>query len=158
MSEYADSQVEIIVPISLSPAQKKVYKGILEHNAELLKAMLNSRQKKVRKAKPKPEPKAESKSVAEEVGDGDPVEVDDDDEVKEVQVKGEKDGKQDGLVNGHSGGGHGDKDEEGSTAVAGAQPVVGKTELDTNGSPAVVSKGVEGRDDEAMEVDQAVGA
>ena len=42
-------QVEIIVPISLTPLQKHVYKGILERNAEILKAITAARRKKIAK-------------------------------------------------------------------------------------------------------------
>jgi SNF2 family DNA or RNA helicase len=43
-------QIEIIVPISLSPLQKHVYKGVLEKNAELLEAILESRKKRLKAA------------------------------------------------------------------------------------------------------------
>jgi hypothetical protein len=42
------------VPISLSSAQKKVYKSVLEHNAPALKAMIELRAKKMKKAAKKP--------------------------------------------------------------------------------------------------------
>jgi hypothetical protein len=47
----ADKQIEIIVPISLTPIQKRVYRGILEKNADLIKAVMAQRKKK-----PKPVP------------------------------------------------------------------------------------------------------
>jgi hypothetical protein len=43
-------QIEIIVPISLTPLQKSVYKGILEKNAEILKAVTEARRKRAPKA------------------------------------------------------------------------------------------------------------
>jgi hypothetical protein len=45
------NQIEIIVPISLTPIQKRVYRGILEKNADLIKAVMAQRKKK-----PKPVP------------------------------------------------------------------------------------------------------
>ena len=36
----ANEQSEIIVPISLRPLQKQLYKGVLEKNADLLEAIL----------------------------------------------------------------------------------------------------------------------
>ena len=39
-------QIEIIVPISLTPIQKHVYKSILERNAEILKAIAQSRKRR----------------------------------------------------------------------------------------------------------------
>ncbi|ORY25961.1 SNF2 family N-terminal domain-domain-containing protein [Naematelia encephala] len=39
--------VEIIVPISLAPLQKQVYKSILERNAELLKAIADAKRKRI---------------------------------------------------------------------------------------------------------------
>jgi len=47
----ANKQIEIIVPISLTPIQKRVYRGILEKNADLIKAVMAQRKKK-----PKPVP------------------------------------------------------------------------------------------------------
>ena len=47
----ADEQIEIIVPISLTPIQKRVYRGILEKNADIIKAVMAQRKKK-----PKPVP------------------------------------------------------------------------------------------------------
>ncbi|KAK8858701.1 hypothetical protein IAR55_002930 [Kwoniella newhampshirensis] len=43
-------KIEIIVPISLSPLQKQVYKGIYEKNADVIQAILQARQKKSRAA------------------------------------------------------------------------------------------------------------
>ncbi|WVF69124.1 hypothetical protein IAT40_003898 [Kwoniella sp. CBS 6097] len=43
-------KIEIIVPISLSPLQKQVYKGVFERNADLIKAILQARQKRLRAA------------------------------------------------------------------------------------------------------------
>lgn len=40
-------QVEIIVPISLTPLQKHVYRGILERNAEILEAIAKARRRKI---------------------------------------------------------------------------------------------------------------
>ncbi|ORY30527.1 SNF2 family N-terminal domain-domain-containing protein [Naematelia encephala] len=40
-------KVEIIVPISLAPLQKQVYKSILERNAELLKAIADAKRKRI---------------------------------------------------------------------------------------------------------------
>lgn len=42
--------MEIIVPISLTPLQKNVYKSILERNADVLKAIAEARRKKAKKA------------------------------------------------------------------------------------------------------------
>ncbi|WVQ96611.1 hypothetical protein IAU59_003716 [Kwoniella sp. CBS 9459] len=41
-------KIEIIVPISLSPLQKQVYKGVFERNADLIQAILRARQKRLR--------------------------------------------------------------------------------------------------------------
>jgi hypothetical protein len=41
-------QIEIIVPISLAPLQKHVYKGILERNADILKAIAEARRKRIK--------------------------------------------------------------------------------------------------------------
>ncbi|WWD18597.1 hypothetical protein CI109_103050 [Kwoniella shandongensis] len=41
-------KIEIIVPISLAPLQKQVYKGIFEKNADVIQAILRARQKKNR--------------------------------------------------------------------------------------------------------------
>ena len=43
-------QVEIIVPISLTPIQKQVYRSVLEKNAEFLQAMLQQKNKKAKVA------------------------------------------------------------------------------------------------------------
>lgn len=48
---WANKQIEIIVPISLTPIQKRVYRGILEKNADIIKAVMAQRKKK-----PKPVP------------------------------------------------------------------------------------------------------
>lgn len=45
-------QIEIIVPISLTPVQKKIYKGILERHADLIQAVMQQRKKKAPKPKP----------------------------------------------------------------------------------------------------------
>lgn len=42
--------MEIIVPISLAPLQKNIYKTVLERNAEVLKAIAASKARKARKA------------------------------------------------------------------------------------------------------------
>lgn len=56
------TQIEIIVPISLSSMQKEIYRGIYEKNADLLAAIVESRKKKAKAADFKalgkvPEPK-----------------------------------------------------------------------------------------------------
>jgi hypothetical protein len=42
----ADRKIEIIVPISLTPIQKRVYRGILEKNADIIKAVMAQRKKR----------------------------------------------------------------------------------------------------------------
>ncbi|WRT67913.1 uncharacterized protein IL334_004887 [Kwoniella shivajii] len=41
-------KIEIIVPISLTPLQKQVYKGVFERNAELIQVLLRARKKKLK--------------------------------------------------------------------------------------------------------------
>lgn len=48
-ADLTGRKVEIIVPISLTPLQKHVYKGILERNADILKAIAASRRKRIAK-------------------------------------------------------------------------------------------------------------
>ncbi|WWC62726.1 uncharacterized protein I303_105323 [Kwoniella dejecticola CBS 10117] len=43
-------KIEIIVPISLTPLQKQVYKGIFEKNSDLIQAILRARKKKLKNA------------------------------------------------------------------------------------------------------------
>jgi len=49
-ARHSSRQVEIIVPISLAPLQKNIYKTILERNADVLKAIAENKAKKARKA------------------------------------------------------------------------------------------------------------
>jgi len=55
--------VEIIVPISLTPLQKHVYKGILERNADILKTIAVSRRKRIAKASETPNKVAPASSA-----------------------------------------------------------------------------------------------
>jgi hypothetical protein len=61
----ADNQIEIIVPISLSSMQKEIYRGIYEKNADLLRAIVESRKKKTKKAEFAALGKAPAKGEAE---------------------------------------------------------------------------------------------
>ncbi|ORX37279.1 SNF2 family N-terminal domain-domain-containing protein [Kockovaella imperatae] len=63
-------KIEIIVPISLAPLQKNVYKTILERNADLLKAIGEARQRKVQKEA------RELKMARKTSAEGDPIVVD----------------------------------------------------------------------------------
>lgn len=40
--------MEIIVPISLTPIQKQIYRSVLEKNAEFIQAILQQRKKKAK--------------------------------------------------------------------------------------------------------------
>ncbi|OCF38336.1 hypothetical protein I317_07902 [Kwoniella heveanensis CBS 569] len=57
-------KIEIIVPISLSPLQKQVYKGVFERNADLIQAILLARQKRLRA------PVAVASAAGSEIGTG----------------------------------------------------------------------------------------
>nr|KIR49743.1 hypothetical protein I312_00833 [Cryptococcus bacillisporus CA1280] len=48
---FVVGQVEIIVPISLTPLQKQMYKGIFENHADIIQDILKARQKRRRAKK-----------------------------------------------------------------------------------------------------------
>jgi hypothetical protein len=50
LQQELTTQIEIIVPISLTPIQKHVYRGILEKHADLIRAVMAGRKKKVKPA------------------------------------------------------------------------------------------------------------